>query len=287
MSAQELIDQITSLQNLETQLYQNLVSANTNTNNSDNTDTPNDLVNRITTTTNSKNQLLAQLQTIINNLSSNDSLTAEQKSAIMNNYNVVTNTESQLSQQNLAINRDKNLNVNNLRLTEINTYYSHQYRAKANILKIVSIACLPIILAGIFKHRYLISERTASSLVSLTIIIALIFIIPAILDISMRDNMDYNQYAFPFDYNSKSNPDIGPGSASSTKSNSLVPECVGSECCTSDLMSYDKTTKKCVEGFSNSCLAGQSTQIPNYSLNTINDINMVMSNPSGEFYAAP
>ena len=287
MSAQELIDQITSLQNLETQLYQNLVSANTNTNKSDNTDTPNDLVNRITTTTNSKNQLLAQLQTIINNLSSNDALTAEQKSTIMNNYNVVMNTESQLSQQNLAINRDKNLNVNNLRLTEINTYYSHQYRAKANILKIVSIACLPIILAGIFKHRYLISEKTASSLVSLTIIIALIFIIPAILDISMRDNMDYNQYAFPFDYNSKSNPDVGPGSAaSSTKSNNLVPECVGAECCTSDLMSY-KTTKKCVEGFSNSCLAGQSTQTPNYSLNTINDINMVMSNPSGEFYAAP
>ena len=283
MTPKEIIEKIQSLQNLETELYKNL----SNVNSTSQPDYKNDLVKSINSISDNKEELLNELTNKYSTLEIDNTNNPVEKNTLSEQLKILQNVEGQLNRQKSIINKDKKLNINNLRLTEINTYYSEQYNAKYKIFRMISIACLPILLIGILKQRYILSSRIATSLVTLIIIVALIFVIPAIIDIYMRDNMVYSQYKFPFNYNNSSNPDINEdittnGSIkTSDKSKSLIPECVGAECCTSDFMSYDKTTKTCKEGF----ISGQSSQTPEYEYNNLEEERLVMFNPDGQYYA--
>ena len=283
MTPKEIIDKIKSLQNLETELYKNL----SNINSESQSDYKKDLVKSINSIADNKQELLNNLTNTYSTLETDIQNNPIEKNILTEQVKILQNVEKQLNQQKSIINKDKKLNINNLRLTEINTYYSQQYNAKYKILKMISIACLPILLIGILKQRYILSSRIASSLASLIIIIALIFVIPAVIDIYMRDNMVYSQYQFPFNYSNSSNPAINEDTTtngslnSSKKSTSLIPECVGAECCKSDFMSYDETTKTCKEGF----ISGQSSQTPEYDYINLNNEPLVMFNPDGQYYA--
>lgn len=283
MTPKETIEKIKSLQILETNLYKNLSNVDSNSD----LDYKKDLVNSINSISENKQELLNGLTTTYSSMNVGDKTDPNEQNTLTEEVNILQNIEGELNHQKSIINRDKKLNINNLRLTEINTYYSEEYNAKFKILKMISIACLPVLLIGILKQRYILSERLANNLLSLNIIIALIFIIPAIIDIYMRDNMVYSEYKFPFNYNNSSNPEINEdiktnGSLkTSIKSDSLIPECVGSECCVSDFMSYDEKTKTCKEGF----ISGQSSQSPEYEYNNKENNKLVMLNPSGEYYA--
>ena len=283
MTPKEIIDKIKSLQNLETELYKNL----SNINSESQSDYKKDLVKSINSIADIKQELLNNLTNTYSTLETDIQNNPIEKNILTEQVKILQNVEKQLNQQKSIINKDKKLNINNLRLTEINTYYSQQYNAKYKILKMISIACLPILLIGILKQRYILSSRIASSLASLIIIIALIFVIPAVIDIYMRDNMVYSQYQFPFNYSNSSNPAINEDTTtngslnSSKKLTSLIPECVGAECCKSDFMCYDETTKTCKEGF----ISGQSSQTPEYDYINLNNEPLVMFNPDGQYYA--
>ena len=283
MTPKEIIEKIKSLQNLETELYKNL----SNINSENQPDYKKDLVKSINSIADNKQELLNHLTNTYSTLETDAQNNPIEKNILTEQVKILQNVEQQLNHQKSIINKDKKLNINNLRLTEINTYYSQQYNAKYKIFRMISIACLPILLISILKQRYILSSRIATSLVSLIIIVALIFIIPAIIDIYMRDNMVYSEYKFPFNYNNSSNPDINEDTTTngsiktSQKSQSLIPECVGAECCKSDFMSYDETTKTCKEGF----ISGQSSQSPEYQYNNLEKEQLVMFNPDGQYYA--
>lgn len=191
-------------------------------------------------------------------------------------------------------------NNDNLRLTENNTYFSQVYEAKMKIVRIIALLCLPIILIGILKQRYLLTSNVAGILVAIIIFIGLLFIVPAITDMYKRDSMNYDEYKFPFDPSAKSNPVIdttiasapapapGPGPGSQPAD---VPECVGKECCTNLGLEYNATTKKCIvkpsmslgtEGF----LSGQSTQDSGSLFDSKTaDKSLIAIDMSGKYYS--
>ena len=59
------------------------------------------------------------------------------------------------AQNEMAVN--KNLNVGNLRMSEINTYYSEKYRYQANIISKLILFCLPLLILVLLKSKDIIS----------------------------------------------------------------------------------------------------------------------------------
>ena len=185
--------------------------------------------------------------------------------------------------------------INNLRLTENNNYYSKLYEAKYKIFRMIAITCLPLILIGILKQRYLLTSSIAVILATIIIIIALFFIVPSIMDIYSRDNMNYDEYKFNFNSASTSNPKIDTINKLSTTTSynsytTSAPECVGKECCTNIGLSYDNINRKCnikpsapvTEAF----LSGQSTQDSGSIFNSkVADKSLIAIDMSGKYYS--
>ena len=185
-------------------------------------------------------------------------------------------------------------NNDNMRLTENNTYYSQVYHAKVRIFLLIVVACLPLILIGILKQRYLLTTNISAILAVIIIIIALVFIIPAIMDMYGRDNMNYDEYQFPFNPLAASNPkiDLNPNLANMTISRVAVfiAECIGKDCCTNLGLTYDSVNKKCIVQASSSIkegfLSGQSTQDSGSLFNSKTaDKSLIAIDMSGKYYS--
>ena len=120
MTPKEIIDKIKSLQNLETELYKNL----SNINSESQSDYKKDLVKSINSIADNKQELLNNLTNTYSTLETDIQNNPIEKNILTEQVKILQNVEKQLNQQKSIINKDKKLNINNLRLTEINTYYS-------------------------------------------------------------------------------------------------------------------------------------------------------------------
>lgn len=157
-------------------------------------------------------------------------------------------------QEQMAIN--KNINIGNLRMSEISTYYSEKYRAIVKIIIYIIYLCVPILLLSVLKNREIISGNIMSLAVTIIIVIGLFSLVPKILDIRARNNMVFSEYDFP------ANMKDGDWNLDNTNVGlpSLSLECIGPACCTAGMV-YDNEKEVCVvKGTtSESFLSGQST----------------------------
>jgi len=180
----------------------------------------------------------------------NKHVTAEQTD-IQHQIKLLHDVESNLNKAKGHLNKNRNLNIQNMRLTEINTYYNELYRAYSQVLIKVIVLCLPIIFLTTLVQRELLPINIAYGLGYIILIIGLIFIIPAILDIYRRNNMVFNEYDFFF--NPKKNPAVKEHNENELKGLDsqylkdikLIEEgdCLGPDCC-SKRMRY--VNDKCV-----------------------------------------
>ena len=245
MTPEQFIEKIKSLQSLEKELYINIGNFDSNTEQ----EYKDKLVSTVNSITLKKENLTNELTKLYPNVLLNFS----------NDLDEIINYELELNDKKESINKKK-LNINNLRLTEINTYFGDKYKAKYIILILVSFFTIPIILIGILKNRYILSKNLSQNLMYFVLIIAFIVIFPKIIDNNRRNNMVYNEYDFPFNPKNKSNPYIDEDLYVSLDSSSNnLPDCVGSECCIDEFMSYDENTKTCKEAF----ISGQTIQTYN------------------------
>ena len=117
---QKLIDNIQNLQNMEKQLYSNLEDLPKNNNGANQ---QNQIIEKINMMSDSRvhlyENLLATYGLIKDNVSS-ETQDVKDKIALLQSH------EQQLNDMKNHVNHRKMLNVNNLRLTEINTYYSQK-----------------------------------------------------------------------------------------------------------------------------------------------------------------
>jgi hypothetical protein len=131
------------------------------------------------------------------------------------------------------------------RLVEINTYYGKQYNAHKQIMKTIVLICIPIIILTILGNKGLVPDTFVVLIITFIIIFAMFSIGYQIIDLSNRDNMNFDEYDWKF------NKNLAPGPIPVDASLNVndpwainYGTCIGSDCCVS-VEAYNSTTKKC------------------------------------------
>ena len=300
-----LIDNIQSLQNMEKQLYSDLESVTQN-----DIDEQARLIDKINMMSSSRMHLFKNL-VLTHDLI--EDVISSKKEDVSDKIKLVHSYENQLNEMKNEINKREDLNVNNLRLTEINTYYSQKYNAYFQVFKKISLICILIIIIAVLRQRLMITPRTSNILAIITIIVACIMILPTLFDLSARNNMVFDEYDFTLEPPKKDNStiniknninymkdmiDLGLSDINNeTKSYDkniqsysdnlkLLAEgdCVGPHCCTAAGLKYDDKTNSCaiMENFE----AMKKPQLPFGSLSDPDTYSksLVML-PNSKFYS--
>jgi hypothetical protein len=188
MNQGQLLNNIKSLQNLEQKLYLDLEKL---PNEVSNTDAQKEIVDKINQLSQSRIGLYSQVHQVHSLLKNNVTTESKQLDDHLKLANIV---EKQLNNSKNHINNNKVLNNNNLRLIEINTYYTQQYNAYYVILKRVAYLCLPLLILMVVKQTKFVSLTIINILGIIILTIGLFFIIPKIIDLYARDNMVFSEY---------------------------------------------------------------------------------------------
>ena len=103
------------------------------------------------------NEVAASRASLYDNLltlySEKQSVIANTRQDLVDQRTVVRVLEDQMNKAKHNFNALKADSANKLRMVEINTYYGKKYQAYGGILKVIAIACLPLILLAILKNR--------------------------------------------------------------------------------------------------------------------------------------
>lgn len=241
-----LYDDILQIQETEQTIIYNLNSVNAN-----NLDYQKQLVNEYNNLESLKAEKYTELKWMYDSLAINNSNQVTQYNDQITELELLDKILQEESEK-LAVN--KNLNIGNLRMSEISTYYSEKYRTQSYIVKNVIFLCLPLLILVLLKSKEIISNNVFGIGLTITLIVMLLYIIPSIIDIYARDNMVFSEYNYtdtvlPGSYNPNNYVEQPTGDG--------AIECVGSDCCTEGMV-YDNSKEKCVvsEQFVSGSLTG-------------------------------
>jgi hypothetical protein len=140
--------------------------------------------------------------------------------------------------------------TNKLRMLSLNTYYAKKYNAQKNLMKSIIKYCIPIILLTILRNYNILPPNLYILLTGIVIVIALINIAGQIVDLSNRDNMNFDEYNWYFDkslaptkYKKVSLDTELDGKADPWKMPTFT--CIGQQCCSKGTI-YDKDKNICI-----------------------------------------
>ena len=241
-SLQEISEISTIIQDLYKQLEQSLSNPNVTTAESDN------IIRNIETLSNVKKILVenyvrtnknAQQSTIAEEIAYNE--TQQAMRAIQ--------LEIEASKNKIAmLDQDK---YNRLRLIEINNYYGLQYKNSRRIIIFVICVSVLFLITIILKNKGIISQRVFYYINIVVFVVAIIIFLGLLRNAYMRNNMNFEEYDFPFNYGAVvSDYPISTSSSSTTTSSSSnyfgLP-CVGSSCCGPNQY-FDTSSNTCMNG---------------------------------------
>ena len=178
----------------------------------------------------------------------------------------------------IALAENKN---NNIRLAEINSYYSEKYKAQARFMKIVIVLILPVLISAILLKRGLIPYIVFKIISVIVGVISFFFLVHQLYFFSTRSNMIYKENNVYVNTNNLSPSPFGNSDSSGNDVSGNDPWftnsglCKGSNCCSSG-MTYNTTLNQCVESFQ--MLHPQST--PSLSSLSSSSSSSSSSNPS-------
>ena len=282
---QDIINNIRSLQSTENQLYTQLGMLPSN----ENSENQKDIINQINKVSQSRMNLYKNLSKKYADIQKDDTF---EKQDLKNKTYMIQQNEKQLA-------RMREQNINNLRLTEINRYYGQKYKAYYGVFLRIIMACIAMIIIIVLRQRYLISSRTTNILAIIIIIVSLFLIIPALLDIFVRNNLIFDEYDFYFDQDHPEG-DVSSGTSTNIMSDAeryerelrelAEGECLGPSCCRDKGLSYDPQLSRCVFSSGSTTepfISGQSTQFPGASLNDPCTMSkqLVNTDRSGKYYS--
>lgn len=208
--------------------------------------------------------------------------------------------EEQLNRDQERIKHTRNKNINNLRMTEINNYYTGNYSLYLKIFKYVIYTAIIIIAIAVLRQRYIINSVIANILAMIVLAFGGFFVLTSSLDLSSRNNLVINEYDFQVESQDNGNGgshDLNPPKSTwmdemerYKKDLELLAqgECLGPACCQGDGMVFDDKKMICKldpgkkgksEGFTN----GGRLQPAN--LCDDNRIT-ILDNPGGKYYAS-
>jgi hypothetical protein len=237
---EQTIENIKKLQNIELDLYKSL---ETNLNNNILTEQEKEnMINKINEVSiiriNLFNSLISTYSFYENNV-----LTSQ--TVLNNQITALKLADDELKFLKIRMNEILGENKKNRRLIQINTYYGKQYDAYASVMKYILLFCIPILILSILANKKIIPENIYNGLVIFILVISFIIIIFKLWDISLRDNMNFDEYNWRFTPPKTTNSKVSrTDTTSSTRTTNEEP-CVGSLCCSSS-QTYNETLNLCV-----------------------------------------
>lgn len=239
----DMMQQLTDVQNIELNMYQQLAANVSNKGTQSERDT-----------------LLARIQTLSQNR-------MDMYRDLMDNYAIIRQSVGQtrgdltdqlalidITQQQLDALRKQtgelgDGKVGKERMIEINTYYGQKYTAQKELMQIVILTCVPLLILALLAKFGTLAGNIASAIGSVVLVIGLYFIVRKFIDINSRNNMVFDEYDWQFDpaalkptvieYNLEQLRGVMPTADIS------VGGCFGQACC-ADGTTYDETLSKCV-----------------------------------------
>jgi len=270
---QQLLENISQLQDLEKDLYKQLqINAS-----QQDTSTPAkqmEIIKKINELSNIRISLLKTLNQTANTIQNN---VATSRVDLVDQLTLLGVVEQQLNNAKQKINQSDNIKNDKLRMVEINTYYGKRYKAYSELMKLLIYISLFLLFLAILNKKELLPENISNALMIVVLVIGGYFFIRKLMDIIRRDNMDFDQYdwssttsssssmnqpsVLEYDINQFDKLESGAEAEVDDESTSMEEDvvnmssrlglgCVGAACC-SDKMKYDTTTKKCVDNNDN------------------------------------
>jgi hypothetical protein len=154
----------------------------------------------------------------------------------------------------------KQNNIDQLRMVDINTYYTEKYRAQTDLMKLIIYFAIPILLIAILANKGIIGNSLAYGLGGLILFIGVVCVIMMLLDINNRDPMNFREYNIDVDIKAEEQAekagDLDPWDAISYDSEAALKAlerelgvaCVGRDCCDEPYTVFDKKLGMCVPG---------------------------------------
>ena len=232
---EQIINQIKTLQTTEMKLYDSLESRSLNS------DQQKQIIDRINQISQMRINLYASLKDMYSYYQEDVSNSRNTMNNQMVSIDVIENELNDSKRRLNLLEAQKN---NKIRLVEINTFYGKQYDAHKQIMQIVVIICIPVLILAVLANKGIIPPRLNALIMGIIIIIGLFIIGAKIIDLSNRDNMNFDEYNWYF------NKDEAPTSSSETGTSSdpwetTAATCTGAECCYEN-STYDEIQNKCI-----------------------------------------
>jgi len=208
--------------------------------------------------------------------------------------------EAQLKATQQRLREQRNQNINNLRMTQINDYYSGYYGIYLKIFRYIIYTCVFLVIIVFLRQRYIIGAGLTNGLAFIIVAVGGYYIFSTLYDLSNRNNMVITEYDFPADPDTKPHHDSGDDGIGVSgawvddltrwkKDIELLAdgECLGPACCVGDGLTFDKKKMICKldpgkktknEGFTGGAvLSPASLHEPNVGLITPNAGGMYYS----------
>jgi hypothetical protein len=233
----QLLNNIKTLQTTEMNLYDSLENQNLNA------DERKHIIDKINQISQMRIDMYANLKYSYSNYQQNVSLSRNVVNDQMLSIDVI---ENELNDSKRRLNLLEEQKNNKIRLVEINTYYGKQYNAHKEIMQIIVLMCIPILILTVLANKGIIPSKLNLVITGIIIIFGLTVIGYKIIDISNRDNTNYDEYNWYF--NKENAPTIN-GSIGETDETGPwdIPSivCVGAQCCDANNR-YDEMLNKCI-----------------------------------------
>jgi hypothetical protein len=252
---QQVLNDISQLQTQEKNLYDQLNSVTLTA------DEKKQIVDKI----NEISQMRLNMYSNMNDMYSYYQKNAEaSKTTLGQEVAAIDIIENELNEAKKRLNVIEDQKNNKLRLVEINTYYGKRYNAHTSIMKTIVIFCIPVIILAFLANMGFLPPKLYMFLVGIVIIICCIIVGYKLIDLSNRDNMNWDEYNWYFDRSKapSDNVEISNSSGNPWQLPSLT--CIGSQCCY-DGSTYDSDKNICVP---NNLLPTDSTSNTDSTTNT-------------------
>jgi hypothetical protein len=232
---EQILNDIQSLQQMEQQLFSNLES-NPNLSTKD----QQNLIVKMNQLSNMRVNLYQTLSGVNNYFQNalNTSVGSLKQQAIA--IGIVENELNRAKSRLEILEEEKN---NKIRLVEINTYFGDKYVENSQLMKIIIFTLIPVIILVLLNNKGILPNRIYYILLVIVVFIGVYFFWTHFASMIMRDNMNYQEYAWSFNPNSVS---TGSSTTSDPWAGGLnLGTCVGDACCSPGL-SYDASMNQCI-----------------------------------------
>ena len=235
----KIINNIKTLQTTEMKLYDSLEGKSLNA------DQQKQIIDKINQISQLRINLYANLKDMYSYYQQDVSSSRNTMNDQMVSVDVI---ENELNDSKRRLNLLEAQKDNKIRLVEINTFYGKQYDAHKQIMQIVVIICIPVLFLTVLASKGILPSKITALLTGIIIIIGLFIIGAKIIDLSNRDNMNFDEYNWYFDKNEAPTDSSETNADSNSSSDPWATPtytCSGAECCYEN-STFDETQNKCI-----------------------------------------